>query len=57
MDVKGMMNAGKTFLVKHLPTITMGAGIAGYFTTVVLTADRAPKTKEAIKSNSNEIEM
>ena len=48
MDVKGMVNAGKNFLVKHLPTITMAVGIGGYFTTVVLTYDRGIKAKEAI---------
>lgn len=48
MNAKEIVNVGKTFLIKHLPTITMGAGIAGFITTVILTADRAPKAKAAL---------
>lgn len=57
MDIKGMVNTGKNFLMKHLPTITMAVGIGGYFTTVVLTYDRAPKAKEAIKEAEKEKEL
>ena len=48
MNIKEVFVIGKQFAVKHLPTIVMGTGIAGFVTTVILTADRAPKAKEAL---------
>ena len=49
MDVKSLIKEGKNFVIKHLPTITMGAGIAGFVTTVIFTADCAPKAKIALE--------
>ena len=54
MGVKEIVKVSKDFLVKNAPTIMTIIGSAGFVSTIIFTADRAPKAKEVLKKAKEE---
>lgn len=56
MNLMPMLKAAGTTIGKYSPQILVGLGIAGFVTTVLFTAEAAPKSKETIETKEAELD-